>query len=1379
MKKSLLLLMLLPFIGFTQTNLVRWNNTSTPAPDATGITATTLTTNGTISLQNDNWSGFRFQSSPNNNNNLDYNEYTEFTVTVGSGYALNPSGFSLTYNSPNGNEGPKNLQVRYSTSPSFTSNGTLLQSTQTLNRGSSNNQISLSFPTGYSVLENTTLYIRIYTYGQPNKYYKDFYIRNTTYNGSTQGPTLTGTVSPYSTVLNAVDDAYTININNSGNFSVLANDIAGSSAINYMTLGTPASHGTAVVNGNNTITYTPSSGYSGTDSFTYTIGNGVDPNDTATVNIIVEGTTPTGSLNGTYYVGTNGHFTTITAAVNHLNSNGVSGPVTFILKNVLYNNASGEIFPITINNFTGSSAVNTVTFKPNKSVNVRIEATNVNHYTGVPAVFKLNGADYIVFDGSNDVNDSTRNLIIKNNSDIDYTHRSVIWIASNGSNGATNNTIKYCKLRQEYKNDGGNFCVGVYSGSNQSGNNNAFSAATADNANLKVIGNDFMNVKQGVYIEGNATTRTTNVVIHQNDLGSENNTETIIQPAYLSNVNGFEYNDNYVYNLYRDTNSGDLRSAGIHVANNTTDGSILRNNMRDLTRTTTDSHTFAGITLASTNNSSNILVANNFILNVIAQGNSTADENGHGININSGGGYKIYHNTVVLNTNQPSNGYSSALYVHSSVNGSLDVRNNIFINNQTTGTRRTAILVNKSLSSINSLFSHLDYNNYYSNDKIGFISSAGSADWPANPDYQTTLSGWQSFTGKDTNSISELPVFVSANDLHLAGNDNDAINNLGTPIATITKDIDGQIRNTDAPDMGADEFGPIQMPAPGSGDGVYCDNSVTWDGAAWIGGEPTANTDVIFAGDFTQNGGTLYACSVFVIDGANVLFENESNAIVTHSVNVEDGSALTFENSCNLIQIEDTANEGTVTIKRNSSMIKRLDYTIWSSPVTGTQTLLDFSPQTLTNRFYDFNTAENLFFSIADPASTLFEKAHGYLIRVANNHSSSVPSVYHGEFVGTPNNGTVRVAMEYTNGDESYKMVGNPYSSPINVKKFIDANIDNIEGTLWVWRKTNDPTKTTYCTINKIGWVANNAPGGGGENGDGGNQLIENPFNIIEDGVLNTGQGFFVRALNDNEIVFRNNMRETVNYNNFFRSENNASEAQQDIDNQTNRYWLNVVTEDETVFSQTLIAHSALATEGYDNGYDGRAFLDGDVSLYTILDGATEEESLKLSIQSRGTFAVTDTVKIGFETEIAGTFSFTIDHMDGLFADGQALYLVDKLTNTTYNLAEGDYTFNSEIGTFDNRFQIIYSIEGTLDTNNPQFNDSEVVVYQNNNELSINAPQNIESVVVYDLLGKVLYQNQKVDNSKFTATLNIQQQVAIVMITLENNQVVSKKVMIN
>ncbi len=54
-----------------------------------------------------------------------------------------------------------------------------------------------------------------------------------------------------------------------------------------VTSATDPPNGTAVVNGDNTITYTPDAGYNGSDSFDYTVSDGHGGTDTATVNVTV------------------------------------------------------------------------------------------------------------------------------------------------------------------------------------------------------------------------------------------------------------------------------------------------------------------------------------------------------------------------------------------------------------------------------------------------------------------------------------------------------------------------------------------------------------------------------------------------------------------------------------------------------------------------------------------------------------------------------------------------------------------------------------------------------------------------------------------------------------------------------------------------------------------------------------------------------------------------------------------------------------------------------------------------------------------------------------------------------------------------------------
>jgi len=1101
-------------------------------------------------------------------------------------------------------------------------------------------------------------------------------------------------------------------------------------------------------------------------------------------------------LNGTYNVGATQTYKTITAAVAALNTNGVSGPVTFLLTDAAYTNvnsntALNETFPITINAITGGSSTNTVTFKPAVNKTVSIESTNVYSYAGVPTVIKLNGADFVTFDGSNAANGTTRNLTINNKDAVVESSRANIWVASNGTDAATNITVKNCILKQTNKNSAGRYSVGIYSGNTGTDTSLNVDSATANNSYLTVTNNKFTNVKQGVYVNG-GTNIITNLLINKNDIGAETNLETILSPATLVNVNTFDYLDNYIYNIYRDNNNSSLATSGITVLGASINGNILRNTMKDLTKATGDSQLFAGIVLGSTSNTSNILVANNFILNVAGNNSGATQENGHGIAVTNGGGYKIYFNTVQLNTNQTGSaqGYSSALYVSANAK-SLDVRNNIFSNNQTsTTTRRTAVQILNTTANINTVFTNLDNNDYWTNDKIGYISTGSSTNetWSDNPDYFVTLSAFVKATGKDTKTVSILPVYVSASDLHIDGNNtaNAKLDNGAVAIAAVTKDIDGQLRNTTTPDMGADEFGAITAPTAGQTAGIYCNSTVTWDGTKWLNGTPTANTDVIFNGNYTSaNNFTLYACSVYVLNNANVNFVGNSTAIVTHSVNVSSTASLTFESSSNLIQVEDDANTGTATIKRNSSYLQRLDYTLWTAPVldsraTGYQSLQAFSPQTAPTRFYNYTTATNSYTSIASPSATKFALGKSVLIRMPNvdttpgYNEGTQRLIFNGAFQGTPNNGNVRLALEYGSDTTGFNAVGNPYPSPLNVTEFINQNLDVIEGTLWIWRKTNDITKSSYSTVNLTGYAANKAPGGSSEDG---NNLIVDPYTIATQGALNTAQGFIVKAKAAKELVFNNSMRLQTHSTAFFKSADQADETA--VTSQFDRVWFNVNSANDD-FTQTLLGYSPLTTTGLDNGYDSKLMVNGDINFYSVLNTGTE--NLSLVIQTRGTFNLADAVTMGFKAANAGTYTVAIDHADGkLAADDTNILLVDNLTGITKNLKDGDYTFTTEAGTFENRFKITYSsksADAALGTDSPAIQAKQVIVYKNDKQVSVQAPSDINSVVVYDMLGKVIFQKNNIEGQTFsTSDINAAKQVIIVNVTLDNNTVISKKIM--
>ncbi len=110
----------------------------------------------------------------------------------------------------------------------------------------------------------------------------DSFSYTVTSGGVTETATVTVTVTA---VADVVDDSPTQgNEDTAQNIDVLANDtFAGATSVSSVTQGT---NGAVVIEADNTVTYTPTADFNGTDSFTYTVGNG-GPDETATVNVTV------------------------------------------------------------------------------------------------------------------------------------------------------------------------------------------------------------------------------------------------------------------------------------------------------------------------------------------------------------------------------------------------------------------------------------------------------------------------------------------------------------------------------------------------------------------------------------------------------------------------------------------------------------------------------------------------------------------------------------------------------------------------------------------------------------------------------------------------------------------------------------------------------------------------------------------------------------------------------------------------------------------------------------------------------------------------------------------------------------------------------------
>ena len=86
---------------------------------------------------------------------------------------------------------------------------------------------------------------------------------------------------------NANDDSVTTNEDTSVTINVLANDTDADADALIVSAVTQGANGTVVINGDNTVTYTPNADFNGGDSFTYTISDEEGASDTATVSVTI------------------------------------------------------------------------------------------------------------------------------------------------------------------------------------------------------------------------------------------------------------------------------------------------------------------------------------------------------------------------------------------------------------------------------------------------------------------------------------------------------------------------------------------------------------------------------------------------------------------------------------------------------------------------------------------------------------------------------------------------------------------------------------------------------------------------------------------------------------------------------------------------------------------------------------------------------------------------------------------------------------------------------------------------------------------------------------------------------------------------------------
>ena len=233
------------------------------------------------------------------------------------------------------------------------------------------------------------------------------------------------------------------------------------------------------------------------------------------------------------------------------------------------------------------------------------------------------------------------------------------------------------------------------------------------------------------------------------------------------------------------------------------DGDIIRNNLVHHIRAS-GGNTCNGIRLSGSASGygSNNSIYNNMVYDI--QSTSTqSDSRVAGIEMQYQNSPKVYYNSVYLSgIGNGANPYGSASLAIWGTCSNVESKNNILVNVRNESPYIACSIFDEVTSNLTS-----DYNDlYYEPSTNSCLVRIGVAT------KYNTLASWQAL-GKDLNSITEMPHFA-APDLHINSSIATNIESHATPIAGITTDIDGNLRNTTKPDIGADEFNGLIVPSP-------------------------------------------------------------------------------------------------------------------------------------------------------------------------------------------------------------------------------------------------------------------------------------------------------------------------------------------------------------------------------------------------------------------------------------------------------------------------------------------------------------------------------------------------------------------------------------
>ncbi len=471
-----------------------------------------------------------------------------------------------------------------------------------------------------------------------------------------------------------------------------------------------------------------------------------------------------------------------------------------------------------------------------------------------------------------------------------------------------------------------------------------------------------------------------------------------------------------------------------------------------------------------------------------------------------------------------------------------------------------------------------------------------------------------------------------------------------------------------------------------------------------------------YGGNFTLYG-SLEVNDLGISANSNFTIADTSGLLINTSI--ASMGNLFVESGGSLIIKPAVTSPGVVTLYRNTTFDNTTGkYSVVGSPIAAAA-LSDLGVNAQSWIFeYDESTpyGEDGSDRFQTPSESNMIPGKGYFSAFTGDENGIVV------FYGTPNYKNVQYAVTLTDNAtdasdvEGFNLLSNPFTSPISFDQFMIVNTDVLsEETIWIWddyssNSGGGDASSDYITISNLG------------NTDSRGERLSD-----WDGSINVGQGFFIKADENNNVVFNHAMKTHDGNDDASYYRVNESEVE--------RYWVSIASDKGARGSNMLVGFTDAATAGFDRKYDASKLGTG-FSVYSLMgDRKLAIQGLPVNWLNK---QADQSIALGIYVPEAG--DYTLNLQESTNPQSELLYLNDHLSGRSVDLFKESYSFHSEAGTYNDRFSLSSSPLSTSTILGLQSHQLDLVVYGISGAIRVRS-EVTGHLTIYTMEGKKIMEN--------------------------------------